>query len=41
MAGSAACGTGGAEGKEEEAGEVDKGLGRNSRQAIKSGEEEV
>ena len=41
MAGPAACGARGTESKEEGAGEVDKGLGRNSRQAIKSGEEEV
>ena len=41
MAGPAACGARGAEGKEEEAGEVDKGLGGNSRQAVKSREDEV
>jgi len=41
MAGTEACGTGGAESKEEGLGEVDKGLGRHGRQAVKSGEEEV
>ena len=41
MAGTQACRTKGAEGKEEASGEIDEGVGGDDRQTVETGEEEV
>ena len=41
MAGTQACRTKGAEGKEEASGEIDEAVGGDDRQTVETGEEEV